>query len=251
MSHPFPDKNITGTFTQGFPAAKGKTVLERGLCYSNRMISVVVPATDDEQGLVDTLASLVPAAVDGAVRDVLVVDEGSSAGVPVIADATGCTYIKGPQARERRLSIGAEAAKGPWLFFLMPGVEPEENWFREARQFIERADRKATAASRAATFQIRLDGEGGLLRRVFGPPAGSYGLLIHRSFYNSLGGFRHLPAVEYVDLVRRIGPTRIERLRASLFVADRAEQQARPGSGIGAALLMLRFPPGLVARLYG
>jgi hypothetical protein len=197
------------------------------------------------------LASLVSAAADGAVRDVLVVDDGSAAGVPVIADATGCNYIKGPMARERRLSIGAEAAKGPWLFFLMPGVEPEEGWFREARQFIERAERKSTAGSRAATFRIRFDDDGGLLRRVFGPPAGSYGLLIHRSFYNSLGGFRHLPAVEYVDLVRRIGPARIERLRSALFVAERAEEQAKPGSGIGAALLMLRFPARLVARLYG
>ncbi len=215
------------------------------------MISVVVPAAEDEQGLVGTLASLVPAAADGAVRDVIVVDAGNAPGVPVIADATGCNYIKGPQARERRLSIGAEAAKGPWLFFLMPGVEPEEGWFREARQFIERTERKGTVDSRAAVFRIRLDGDGGLLRRLFGPPAGSYGLLIHRSFYNSLGGFRHLPAVEYVDLVRRIGPTRIERLRSALFVAERAEEQAKPGSGIGAALLMLRFPARLVARLYG
>lgn len=214
------------------------------------MISVVVPATGDEQGLVDTLASLVPAAADGAVRDVIVVDGGAASGTPIYADAMGCHYIKGPQAREQRLSIGAEAAKGPWLFFLMPGVEPDEGWFREARQFIERAERRGTVDARAATFGIRLDGEGGFLRRLFGPPAGSYGLLIHRSFYSSVGGFRHLPAVEYVDLVRRIGPARIERLRTALFVAERAEAQARPGSGIGAALLMLRFPARLVARLY-
>lgn len=221
------------------------------MLYGKPMISVVVPATDDEQGLVHTLASLVPAAADGAVRDVLVVDDGSAPGIPVIADATGCNYIEGPQARERRLSIGAEAAKGPWLFFLMPGVEPEEGWFREARQFIERTERKGAADRRAATFRIRRDREGGPLRSLFGPPAGSYGLLIHRTFYSSLGGFRHLPAVEYVDLVRRIGPARIERLRSGLFVPERAEEQACRVSGVGAALLMLRFPAGLVARLYG
>jgi len=219
------------------------------------MISVVLQTLDDEEALVGTLASLVSGAADGAIRDVLIVDGGRGRGIPLIAEAAGCIYIKGPKAREQRLSIGAEAAKGPWLFFLAPGVEPEEGWFREARQFIERAERKGVATARAASFRVAFDEESrGLWRRLFGPPAGTYGLLLHRSFYQSLGGFRHLPAVEYVDLVRRIGPTRLTRLRSHLFVTERAAANAELGSGLrralGSALLMLRFPARLVARLY-
>jgi hypothetical protein len=219
------------------------------------MISVVVQTFDDEEALVGTLASLVSGAADGAVRDVIVVDGGNSRGIPVVAEAAGCIYIKGPKRRDQRLSIGAEAAKGPWLLFLAPGVEPDEGWYRDARQFIERAERKGVAIARAAIFRIAHDDERrGLWRRLFGPPAGSYGLLIHRSFYKGLGGFRHLPAVEYVDLVRRIGPTRLTRLRSNLFVTERAAANAELGGGlrraIGTALLALRVPARLVARLY-
>jgi hypothetical protein len=219
------------------------------------MISVVVQTFDDEEALVGTLASLVSGAADGAVRDVIVVDGGHAPGIPVIADAAGCIYMKGPKRREQRLSIGAEAAKGPWLFFLAPGVEPDEGWYREARQFIERAERKGVATARAAIFRLAHDHESqGFRRRIFGPHAGSYGLLIHRSFYKSLGGFRHLPAVEYVDLVRRIGPTRLTRLRSNLFVTERAAANAELGGGLrralGTALLALRVPASLVARLY-
>lgn len=219
------------------------------------MISVVLQTLEDEEALVGTLASLVSGAADGAVRDVIIVDGGVSRGVPVISEAAGCIYIKGPKRREQRLSIGAEAAKGPWLFFLAPGVEPDEGWYREARQFIERAERKGVATARAAVFRIAYDDDRQeIVRRVFGPHPGTYGLLIHRSFYKSLGGFRHLPAVEYVDLVRRIGPTRLTRLRSNLFVTERAAANAVLGSGIrraiGSALLALRVPARLVARLY-
>jgi len=218
------------------------------------MISVVLQTTGDEEALVGTLASLVPAAAEGAVRDVVVVDGGSNPGIPKIAEGAGCAYIKGPSAREQRLSRGAEAAKGPWLFFLAPGVEPEESWSRDARQFIERAERKGLAGARAATFRIAFDDGRGLWHRVFGPPSGAYGLLIHRSFYKSLGGFRQLPAVEYVDLVRRIGPTRLTRLRSVLFVTERAGSNPELGSGLrrvlGFGLLTLRVPARVVARLY-
>lgn len=220
------------------------------------MISVVLQTVDDEEALAGTLASLVSGAADGAVRDVIVVEGGNNSGIAMIADAAGCTHLSGPKERERRLQLGAAAAKGPWLLFLAPGVEPDEGWFREARQFIDRAERKGVARQCAAVFRLDFDVEGqGLWRSVFGPHAGSYGLLLHRDFYERLGGFRHLPGVEYADLVRRIGPTRLARLRARLFVTERAVANVEHGHGVrkavAAGLLALRFPTRLVARLYG
>lgn len=218
------------------------------------MISVVLQTTGDEEALVGTLAALVPAAAEGVVRDVVIVDGSANPGIPKIAEGAGCVYIKGPSARGRRLSVGAEAAKGPWLLFLAPGVEPDESWTRDARQFIERADRKGVSGSRAAAFRLSFDDGRSIWHRLFGPPGGAYGLLIHRNFYKSLGGFRHLPAVEYVDLVRRIGPTRLMRLRSNLFVTDRAGTNPELGSGLrralGCGLLTLRVPTRVVAWLY-
>lgn len=227
------------------------------------MISVVIPTLNDEEALVGTLGSLVSAAADGSVREVIAVDGGSTDGTRVIAEGSGCTFIKGPSPREQRLSIGTQGAKGPWLMFLSPGAEMEEGWFREARQFIERAERQGSVHNRAAVFKLVV-GEphgflrelpGSLRRSLSGQPAGRHGLLIHRAFYSKIGGFRQIPAVEYVDLVRRIGRGRVVRLRSSLFISPAAADAADLGHGarrlISSGLLALRVPASLVGRLYG
>ena len=58
------------------------------------MLSVVIPTQNSEEGLARTLASLVPAAAEGVVREVVVVDAGSTDGTRVVADAAGCTLIE-------------------------------------------------------------------------------------------------------------------------------------------------------------
>lgn len=229
------------------------------------MISVIIPTLDDEEVLLGTLASLVSAAAEGAVRDVIVVDGGSTDQTEAVADAAGCVFVRGPRSRGDRLAEGARLAKGPWLLFLTPGAEPEEGWFREARQFVERSERQSATAQRAAAFRFALDhfGAGARLAEiatrmrglVIGQPLGEQGLLIHRSFYDRLGGFRALPALDGVDLLRRIGLRRLVRLRSCLLVRPQAHARgAELGRGARRAvilgLLALRVPPRLVARLH-
>jgi hypothetical protein len=230
------------------------------------MISVIIPTLNDEAALLGTLGSLVSAAADGAVRDVIIADGGSADHTEAVADAGGCVFLAGPKCRGDRLAEAARRAKGPWLLFLSPGVEPEEGWYREARQFIERTERGGGAGSRAAAFRFTLDhfGTGARLGerlvRLRGALVGQrleeQGLLIHRSFYEALGGFRGLPAMEGVDMARRIGLRRLVRLRSGLLV--RPQDHARSGEfGLGArralsfGLLALRVPPRLIARLHG
>jgi len=230
------------------------------------MISVVIPTLDSERGLLATLGSLVSAAADGAVRDVVVMDGGSHDGTAIVADAAGCTFVAGERSRAARLTEGARRGRGQWLLFLTPGVEVEEGWFREARLFMERVERQGATGRRAGVFRFAVDDFGFSARAaewrvalrglVTGRPLGEQGLLIHRSFYEALGGFRALSGVEDVDLLRRIGMRRRVRLRARLLIpADcQAPQSEELGSGLrrtlGYSLLALRVPPRLVARLY-
>ena len=51
--------------------------------------------------------------------------------------------------------------------------------------------------------------------RVLALPYGDQGLLIARAFYESLGGYRPLPLMEDVDLIRRIGRSRLRMLDAT------------------------------------
>ena len=86
-------------------------------------------------------------------------------------------------------------------------------------------------------------------------PIGDQGLLIGRAFYRSLGGYRPIPLFEDVDLVRRIGRSRLVPLDIDAVTA--ADRYLRAGyrrrSMANLALLSLYFlgvSPALLARLY-
>lgn len=226
------------------------------------MLSVVIPTRNDERRLVQTLAALVSAAADGTVRDVVVADGGSTDETLEIADLAGCEAIVGVAARGARLDAAARAAKGPWLMFLEPGVVLEDGWRHEVSALIAMLERRGEAGRRAAVFRFGRDGldggariaEGlaGLARLLTGLPRPEQGLIVHKSLYESAGGFRALAAMAEADLIRRIGPGRLVRLRSrALAPAPSLRDGAWPKAALGAGLLMLRVPPRLVARLYG
>lgn len=225
------------------------------------MLSVVIPTRNDERTLVPTLACLVPGAADGLVRDVALADGGSSDGTLEIADLAGCGVVGGFADRAGRLDAAARRAKSPWILFLEPGSVLDDSWRAEVRSFIETVERRGDASSRAAVFAFGLDQFGararfaerlaGLSAALSGLPKPEQGLLIHRSLYEKIGGFRPLPAMAEADLVRRIGRRRIVRLRTRALAPGLSRRPAGPREALGVWLLMLRVPPALVARLYG
>lgn len=228
------------------------------------MLSVAIPTLDDEAGLVPTLAALVPGAADGLVRDVIVADGGSADATLEIADLAGCEIMRGGVDLGRRLDAAARAARGPWLLFLEPGVVLDDSWRHDVRSFVDAVERTGEAKRRAATFSFARDGFGrrarlseagaAVSRLLTGLPRPEQGLLIHQSFYESLGGYRPLPAMAEADLLRRIGAGRLTRLRARALAPAsplRADRPAGPKAALCAGLLMLRVPPSLVSRLYG
>jgi hypothetical protein len=91
--------------------------------------------------------------------------------------------------------------------------------------------------------------------RLLGLPYGDQGLLVSRRLYDEAGGYRALPLMEDVDLVRRIGGGRIEPLAVDATTS--AERWRRGGwlrrSGrnlLCLALYRLGMSPERVARLY-
>ena len=92
--------------------------------------------------------------------------------------------------------------------------------------------------------------------RLFALPYGDQGLLIHRSLYDALGGFRPLPLMEDVDLVRRIGRKRLTYLRTPAVTSAvryrRAGYAPRMARNLCCLLLFsLGVRAETVARLYG
>src|SRR6476660_5842170 len=177
------------------------------------MISMVIPTYNAEATLGHTLTALVPAVVDGIVQEAILVDGGSTDETCAIADAAGTRLIRSKLGRGTQLRAGAAAARGDWLLFLHADTVLEPGWAEEAEAFMERVA-KGRRAPAAAAFRFALDDDGTLPRMLeslvalrcflFALPYGDQGLLISRRLYGELGGFRPIPLMEDVDLVRRL-----------------------------------------------
>lgn len=229
------------------------------------MISVVIPTLDNEAVLGETLSALVPAAVDGLVREVIVADGGSSDRTLDIADGAGAEMVRSEPSRAARLSAGAARARFPWLLFLNAETVLDAGWEREALLHIERVE-SGKRRSAAASFRFGLDDEGAMPRAVealarlrtglFKLPYGEQGLLISRRLYDEVGGFAPLPALEDVDLARRLGRRRLVALTARAMASGEAYRRdgyfarmARSQACLG--LYMIGVPVRTIASLLG
>jgi glycosyltransferase involved in cell wall biosynthesis len=186
------------------------------------MLSVVIATHDSERALLPTLAALVPGAVAGIVREVIVADAGSGDATAQIADGAGCRVLISSGTRGARLNAAAESARAPWLLFLPPGSVPDATWIDETRRFVEEAALRGCADSYAAafrrvsaTFRPTLIDALALLGSALGArPHTSQGLLIAKALYGRLGGHVRDGDTPERDLVRRLGRRRIVLLRA-------------------------------------
>lgn len=229
------------------------------------MISVIIPTLNAERTLADCLSALVPAVVDGLVQEAIVVDGGSTDATVAIAEAAGTHFLSAPTGRGLQLEVGAAHARGNWLLFLHADTVLEPDWPEEARSFIERVE-TGRRGQAAAVFRFALDDDGIMPRlaerlvalrcRLFALPYGDQGLLISRRLYNRLGGFRPLPLMEDVDLVRRLKRHELVMLKSRAVTSSERYRRegylARSLRNLGCILLYyLRVPAHVLARLYG
>ena len=229
------------------------------------MISVVIPTFNSEAGLPATLTALVPAAVAGLVREVIISDGGSQDATAAITDQTGARLIVGERGRGEQLRTGAAAARFPWLLFLHADTILTDGWEREASEFMAAVDADERTLG-AAAFRFALDDHGvrpRLLERLvalrcwmFALPYGDQGLLIPKRLYDRAGGYKPLSLMEDVDLIRRLGRRRVSLLRARAITS--AERFRRVGyarrvlrNQLCLTLYLLGVPMGTISRIYG
>ena len=229
------------------------------------MISVVIPTLNAEKTLAPTLAALIPAAVDGIVREVVIADGGSTDATSQVADAAGANFVRCEVGRGQQLRTGAQKAKSDWLLFLHADTVLAEGWHNDARQFMQDVAMERRRSS-AAAFRFALDDTGVAPRllerlvaircRMLKLPYGDQGLLVSRTLYDTVGGYQPMHLMEDVDIVRRLGWSRITLLspRATTSAgryrsSGYCSRSVRNLSCV--ALYFLRVPPRHIARLYG
>jgi rSAM/selenodomain-associated transferase 2 len=230
-----------------------------GTIQEQNSISVVIPTLDVAGDLPSMLDALGGARLIG---EVIVADGGSADDTVVFACAAGARTLVAPRGRGTQLAAGAAAASGDWLLFLHADCRLAPGW----QQAIEAFVAAPGAIGRAGYFAFALDDRSPAARRVerivawrcrvLALPYGDQGLLIARSLYDAVGGFRAMPLMEDVDLARRLGRHRLALLGAPLYAS--ARRYRRDGyirrmlrNLLCLTLYFLRVPPRRIARLYG
>lgn len=139
-------------------------------------------------------------------------------------------WVSAPRGRASQMNAGAAIARGRWLLFLHADTELPADWMA----VIARADRSAHTV--AGAFRLTLDSlawqarvvESGVHLRValFGLPYGDQGLFIRRHTFEGMDGYRDLPLMEDIDLVRRARQKgRLLRSRAAVRTSARRWQR--------------------------
>lgn len=188
------------------------------------MLSVIIPTLNAGDTLRPLLDAITQARSD-LPREIIVADGGSTDDTHFVASQGEAIFIDAPRGRGRQLGAGAEAAVGDWLLFLHADTHLDANWVAVVSAFI--ADPKNY--DRAGYFRLALDDDHRAARilerivawrsRFLGLPYGDQGLLLSREMYEGLGGFKSVPLMEDVDIVRRIGRDHLVPLTATAITS--------------------------------
>ncbi|MCG9916233.1 MAG: cell wall biosynthesis glycosyltransferase [Phenylobacterium sp.] len=101
------------------------------------MITVIVPSRASAEPLAGLLAALVPAAVDGLVREVIVADGDADPATAALCEDAGATLLRGS------IAAAAAVAKGNWLLILSPDMQFPSRWIEVVADHSARATKPA------------------------------------------------------------------------------------------------------------
>lgn len=169
------------------------------------MISVIVPALNEEGSIVATLDRLQPMRARG--HEVLLVDGGSTDGTPEQAAGLVDQLLHGERGRARQMNVGAQASRGDVLWFLHADTLAPADADRDILHALEQG-------ADWGWFRVRIVGRSRMLpvvawfmnRRscLTSIATGDQGLFVRRVAWEAAGGFPDIPLMEDIGLSRRL-----------------------------------------------
>lgn len=165
-------------------------------------ISVIIPALNEEEQIVDAILSV------GSEAEIIVVDGGSSDSTVEVAKQLGVKVVVSKRGRGLQIDEGAKAAGGDVLLFLHADTRLPKGW----PVAVMRALRMRGVVGGA--FRLRIDSPGLLFRiiegganlrsRCLGLIFGDQAIFAKREAFLAIGSLRTLPLMEDVECVKRL-----------------------------------------------
>ena len=219
-----------------------------------RTLSIIIPALDERP----IIAAAVRHARALEPAEVIVADGGSSDGTGEAAEEAGAKVVRTRAGRGTQQNAGAAAARGDLLVFLHADTRLPAGAMGRIAEIL------ADPGVSLGAFRLGFDRDdfgtrflvfGADLRmRLFALPYGDQALFLRRESFERLGGFRDVPIMEDLCLVRRakgIGRVVVapERVRTSPRRYDQnGLLRNMLMNWVGASLFALGAPPERLVR---
>ena len=168
-------------------------------------ISIVIPTLNSQNTVRKTLASLFEGIEAGIVRELIVVDGGSTDETREIVEECGGKFISSAASRGYQLKKGVNLAKGDFIFVLHSDSALEPGWSEIVKKYLNKDagyycklsfDIIHPLASMTSTWANARS-------LIFNLPYGDQGLLIPRKLLIENGSYSPIPIMEDVELALR------------------------------------------------
>ncbi len=167
---------------------------------STPKVSVIIPALNEADSIADTLCSV------GPCHEVIVVDGSSTDSTREVAALSGAVVVTAQAGRGLQMDSGAGAATGDVFVFLHADTLLPRGW----REDVEKA---VLSGCVGGAFRLVIASRGAWMRVVervanfrsaLGLIYGDQAIFVTRESFFRAGGFKRLPLMEDVDLVKRL-----------------------------------------------
>lgn len=157
---------------------------------SNPQISIIIPVLNEEDSIANMLACLKENSSAQNIKEILVIDGGSSDNTTKIALDNGATVLHSQKGRAKQMNLGAKNATGEILYFLHVDTLPP-------RSFCSSIIDTFKKGNQAGCFQMKFDSESRFLGffawltcvNIKLCRGGDQSLFITKNLFGKSGGF--------------------------------------------------------------
>lgn len=169
--------------------------------------SIIVPVLN-EQGQINSFIDKIKGQDYGDYFEIIMVDGDSQGGTINTIRDNSIFCITSPKGRGRQMNAGAAAARGEILIFLHADTTLPDDALGKISRALQNRDYIGGA------FDLKIDSDRLFLKYISARaslrsrrnriPYGDQAIFIREKYFDQIGGFKEIPLMEDVDLMRRI-----------------------------------------------